>query len=177
MAKPRYTSQVDYQAVNQLWKWLSSVDVNGGCYSVAGRRRGVLHATNHGRREVPRLVERRKSWSSGFVGALRVLAVLFVSATYLFSGIAHAFNDFDADESQARIGIEMLSALSDVIKHVKDSPGARHHCHGCFSASIPAQPMAELTAVELDEIVVGWDVSPLIGRTRGLDPPPPKSLI
>lgn len=52
-----------------------------------------------------------------------------------------------------------------------------HHCHGCFSVSAPSQPEALPGAREPRDVLLGWLDIPLVDRSRGLDPPPPKLLI
>lgn len=95
---------------------------------------------------------------------------------YLLSGLLHVVHDLDLAKSSANYEAGVESASSDASKHTDSGAKAGHHCHGCFSVSVPLPPAADAVATVPQE-VVGHLEPALVGTTRGLDPPPPKSLI
>lgn len=106
--------------------------------------------------------------------SLRGVLVLFVIAGYLLSGILHVVHDLDLAKAAAQYEVGAVSASSDASKHTESGAAAGHHCHGCFSVSVPWPPVAEVAAV-LPQDVLGHPEAFLVGTVRGLDPPPPKA--
>ncbi len=97
-----------------------------------------------------------------------------MAAAYLLSGLLHNACDFDF----ARIGghVQIASAAYDGEQHDDGGALAGHHCHSCFSVSVPAAPVPAPIAMTSNDILLGHAASALLGRDRGLDPPPPKTL-
>lgn len=97
-----------------------------------------------------------------------------VATAYLLSGVLHNLCDLDF----ARVGgdAQIVSVAHDGAQHDDGGALAGHHCHSCFSVSIPAAPVPAPVAMTSNEIMLGHAATALLGRDRGLDPPPPKTL-
>lgn len=106
---------------------------------------------------------------------LRRFVILLTMVTYVVTGIVHLVHDIDVPFAPAAIAT--LSSASDMAKHGLGAQAAADHCHACFSVSVPAAPVTVRVATEAQDVVLGYVANPLVGRTRGLDPPPPKFLI
>jgi hypothetical protein len=52
---------------------------------------------------------------------------------------------------------------------------AEHHCHGCFSVSLPAPGTVDAILTRVTDALVLRDVQ-RSGLPPGIDPPPPKFL-
>jgi hypothetical protein len=101
--------------------------------------------------------------------AFAVLAMLL----YLFSGALHAACHLDVT---APAGEKLLVIMTDHgAGHSGKADLADHHCHGCFSVSIPAPVFASALLEPLATILppLQADASDLV---PSLDPPPPKTL-
>jgi hypothetical protein len=97
---------------------------------------------------------------------------MFVLAMYLIAGALHGVCDLDVTNSSSKI----VSLADKSTSHSDKGTSADHHCHGCFSVSVPAPP----TVVAAFMIPAGKVMQePRIarpGKTPGIDPPPPKFL-
>lgn len=103
----------------------------------------------------------------------RGIAVVFLIVAYLLSGALHEFLDMDVTAPGGRIVVAMSSA-KDTDPSGKSVP-AEHHCHGCFSISVPAPVVASATM----EPKVAAISQPLFGNSDlvpVIDTPPPKLL-
>ena len=104
----------------------------------------------------------------------RIMSVLLTVA-YLLSVILHGLVDVDVVN---RYG----SSSAIVLMDGKDSQSpewglvADHHCHCCFSVSVPAPAQQAELALDLKIAELPKSAAPLYGNVSGLDPPPPKSL-
>lgn len=105
---------------------------------------------------------------------LRGALAMFVLTIYLFGGLFHCLSELDV--AFARVGA-VVSLADD-----KSSPGhsengglADHHCHGCFSVSVPVQVIGATDMTATVKVVAAREVARR-GQLRGIDPPPPKSL-
>ncbi|ULL01617.1 hypothetical protein [Bradyrhizobium sp. I71] len=94
---------------------------------------------------------------------------------YLLPGILHGFVDVDVAD---RYGSSTTIFLMDGKSSQSSERGlvADHHCHGCFSVSVPAPAQQAELAPGLKVAELPKSAAPLYGNVRGLDPPPPKSL-
>ena len=119
----------------------------------------------------------RRSAENGINHALRACVVLLMIAAYLISGLLHVSHEFDLEQSSGRSTVKILAVASDAAERSKHGVITSHHCHGCFSVSAPSQPEALPGAREPRDVLLGWLDIPLVDRSRGLDPPPPKLLI
>ena len=103
----------------------------------------------------------------------RATFAVFAMLLYLFSGALHAACHLDVTTPA---GEKPRAIMTD---HTAGHPGkadlADHHCHGCFSISIPAPAFASALLEPLATILPALqaDASDLV---PSLDPPPPKPL-
>jgi hypothetical protein len=100
----------------------------------------------------------------------RAVAVL-VLAMYVFAGALHAFHDFDVANASGKVIVSINKDGSQSEKGI----AAEHHCHGCFSVSIPAPVAAEAAITLVRDVLVLQDIQRR-GLPPGIDPPPPKFL-
>lgn len=96
-------------------------------------------------------------------------AAAFVLTMYMLAG---AFHDFDVASPAGALVVSMSQDGGQSGKGI----AAEHHCHGCFSVSMPAPVTAVADLTRAQDMLVLLDVS-----RRGLPPridlPPPKLLI
>ena len=98
-----------------------------------------------------------------------------LTLAYVLSGVLHGLVDVG-------VAIRSGSASAIVLMDGKDSQSpewglvADHHCHGCFSVSVPAPAQQAELALDLKIAELPKSAAPLYGNVSGLDPPPPKSL-
>jgi len=102
----------------------------------------------------------------------RGLMTVFVLVLYLLTGALHEFCGFDVTKST---GTTIVSVLGSDDGHSEHGAAADHHCHGCFSVSMPAPVLAAASIGLVRRLIVLRDVK-LGDRTTGIDPPPPKFL-
>ncbi|UGV26978.1 hypothetical protein E0H22_15555 [Rhodopseudomonas boonkerdii] len=102
----------------------------------------------------------------------RKALVMVVLASYLFAGAMHGL--FELDVTNA--GGASIVSLADQDPGPSDKGVlADHHCHGCFSVSMPA-PVVIASSVELATRPAVMHDLERRSLPRGIDPPPPKSL-
>jgi len=102
-----------------------------------------------------------------------IAVVLFILA-YLLSGMLHGV--IDVDEAYP-LASQTLTALDQKVPPTSEKGAlADHHCHGCFSMSMPELPEQFLRAIEPETVVFTPFASVLSDSIRDLDPPPPKYL-
>ena len=104
---------------------------------------------------------------------LRGVLVLFVLATYLFGGVLHGLCDLDV----TNVSGNPVIALADKGNSGHSDSGviADHHCHGCFSVSVPAPAIGAGDVMPTEKVIASREIERR-GLTPGLDPPPPKFL-
>lgn len=104
---------------------------------------------------------------------LRGIAAVFLMLAYLFAGALHGLCDLDVTNPSGEAIIAMSTAAD------MDAAGkgiaAEHHCHGCFSVSIPA-PMQASATVEPRVAALPQPRSHDSDLVPGIDTPPPKPL-
>ncbi|WP_439396752.1 hypothetical protein ACRQ5Q_07455 [Bradyrhizobium sp. PMVTL-01] len=105
--------------------------------------------------------------------SLRGAMAMFVMAMYLVAGLLHGVCDLDVTNSSSKI---VLSLAEKAAGHSDKGSLADHHCHGCFSVSVPA-PVVEAVALMPTVKVVPTLQVERRGLPPGIDPPPPKFLI
>lgn len=109
------------------------------------------------------------------VSAFRGIVSALLTVAYLLSGILHGLVDVDVanryGSSSAIVFMDGKSSQSPERGLVAD-----HHCHGCFSVSVPGPAQQAELAQDLKIAELPKSAAPLYGNVRGLDPPPPKSL-
>jgi hypothetical protein len=105
--------------------------------------------------------------------SLRGIASVLLMVTYLLAGALHGLSDLDVANPSGN-GVVTMAAAKDV-----DASGkviaAEHHCHGCFSVSLPT-PVLSAAAVELKAATPAQPRSVGSGLVPGIDTPPPKFL-
>lgn len=104
---------------------------------------------------------------------LRAVMAMFVLTIYLLGGVLHGLYDLDV----ANVPSDAVVSLAD-----KGTPGhsdkgvvADHHCHGCFSVSVPAPVIGVADAMPTATVTAEREIGRR-GLAPGLDPPPPKFL-
>lgn len=100
----------------------------------------------------------------------RMLAV-FVMAMYLLGGTLHGLYDLDVANPTA--ASEVASALGKK-GHSEQKGAAEHHCHGCFSVTVPQPPVLAQIA-ELTGSISDPRPQPISSIVPDPDSPPPKA--
>jgi hypothetical protein len=95
----------------------------------------------------------------------------FVMLMYLVAGVLHGLCDLDVTNPSGKIVISLADKGTGPSE--KGAPG--HHCHGCFSVSVPAPATAVVSMEPARKLVVA-SVVLRRGLPPGIDPPPPKHL-
>lgn len=93
---------------------------------------------------------------------------------YLLSGALHEFLDMDVTAPGGGRFVVVMSSTKDSDTSGKTAV-AEHHCHGCFSVSVPA-PVPASVAIEPKVAVIPTPLSGNSDLVRGIDTPPPKIL-
>jgi len=110
---------------------------------------------------------------TGPAHTLRGIAAVLTIVVYLFAGFAHSLCATDVANPT---GATSFALASDEGGAVADHGlVAGHHCHGCFSVSVPAPFTAVLNEQPVGSFNGLRDVA-LGDRATGIDPPPPKLL-
>src|SRR5262249_3645572 len=99
--------------------------------------------------------------------------VILVLGMYLIGGVLHGLCDLDVTNTSGEATISLVDKSTG---HPEKGDLADHHCHGCFSVSVPAPVIA--SAIDLMNVVKVVPASQVDrrGLPPGIDPPPPKSL-
>ena len=105
--------------------------------------------------------------------APRGIAAVFLIVAYLLSGALHEFLDMDVTAPGGRIVVAMSSA-KDTHPSGK-GVAAEHHCHGCFSISVPTLVIAFAT-MEPKAAAISQPLSGNSDLVPVIDTPPPKLL-
>jgi hypothetical protein len=100
----------------------------------------------------------------------RVLAALVVTI-YVLAGAVHGLCDLDVTNPTSKI---VISLAGNGTSH-SEKGALGHHCHGCFSVSVPA-PVTAAVEIEPTHKLVVASVLLRRGLAPGIDPPPPKHL-
>ncbi len=100
----------------------------------------------------------------------RILVALVVGL-HLIAGALHGLYDLDVASPS---GTTIASTNRDGAPSEK-AIAAEHHCHGCFSVSMPAPMTAAADLKPARDIVIPHEVLRR-GLQPGIDPPPPKFL-
>lgn len=103
---------------------------------------------------------------------VRGVLVLFVLTMYLLGGVLHGLCDLDVTNASGGVAV---SSIDKGVGHSEKGVVADHHCHGCFSASVPAPVIGATEVMPTVKIVTFFDTD-RGGVPPGLDPPPPKFL-
>ena len=99
------------------------------------------------------------------------MLVALVMALHRLAGALHGFYDLDVAGPS---GTAVASINQDGGRSEKGIV-AEHHCHGCFSVSMPAPVTAVADLKPARDIVIPHEVQRR-GLAPGIDPPPPKFL-
>lgn len=103
----------------------------------------------------------------------RQAVAMAVLVMYLLAGAVHGLCDLDLTTGSPTAIVTLPSQGGD---HSDNVLAADHHCHGCFSVSLPS-PNVVATASELVSAPVRHEDAERNSVQRGIEPPPPKSLI
>ena len=106
---------------------------------------------------------RRAPWGAGRLPAVDERALL--------AGALHGLYDLDVASPS---GTTIASTNKDGAPSEKGI-AADHHCHGCFSVSMPAPMTAAADLKPARDIVIPLEIQRR-GLAPGIDPPPPKFL-
>jgi hypothetical protein len=106
--------------------------------------------------------------------SLRGAMAMFVLGMYLIGGVLHGVCDLDVTNSS---GKAVISLLDKSTGHPENGGTAEHHCHGCFSVSVPAPvTVSAVDVMPTVKVVPALQVARR-GLPPGIDLPPPKFLI
>ncbi|WP_416194104.1 hypothetical protein [Nitrobacter sp. TKz-YC01] len=97
--------------------------------------------------------------------------VVLVLGIYLSAGLLHGVCDFDVTNPSGKEIISLVDKSDGAFKHGV----VGHHCHGCFSVSVPVPVLAARTILPAREVTVAHVILRR-GLSPGIDPPPPKFL-
>jgi hypothetical protein len=105
--------------------------------------------------------------------SLRRAMAMFVLGMFLIGGVLHGVCDLDVTNPSGKAAIALVDKSTG---HPETGGLADHHCHGCFSVSVPTPVMASPI-----EVMPTVKVTPALqvarrGLPPGIDPPPPKFL-
>ncbi|WP_244396064.1 hypothetical protein [Afipia carboxidovorans] len=103
--------------------------------------------------------------SRGIVAALVLIA-------YIVSGVLHGVYDVDVTNPSGQMVISLVKG-----KTGQPDQGVivEHHCHGCFSVSVPT-PVGPIVVLKPARKMVATRSAELHVVDSGIDPPPPKFL-
>lgn len=104
--------------------------------------------------------------------AQRRAMAMFVVGMYLVAGVLHGMCDLDVTNAASTMVISMEGKSTG---QADRASLADHHCHGCFSVSVPSPAVAAVTKTLAVEVVPLAEVARR-GLPPGIDPPPPKHL-
>lgn len=97
---------------------------------------------------------------------------MFVLTMYLVGGVLHGLCDLDVTHTSGSVAV---SSIDKGVGHSEKGVVADHHCHGCFSVSVPAPVIGATEVMPMVKIVTFFNTD-RVGVPPGLDPPPPKFL-
>jgi hypothetical protein len=103
---------------------------------------------------------------------LRAALALFVLTIYLLGGVAHGLCDLDVTNLS---GDAVISLADKGVGHSEKGAIADHHCHGCFSVSVPAPVFGATNMMPAVKVMAVREIRRR-GLPPGIEPPPPKSL-
>ena len=103
----------------------------------------------------------------------RGIVTVLLTMVYLFVGALHGACELDVTNPSGR-SVITVSAPMDTDES-GNAVAAEHHCHGCFSVSMPT-PVQVASVIEPK--VAGLSAAPSDGSDLipGIDTPPPKTL-
>jgi hypothetical protein len=117
------------------------------------------------------------SFTSKFVvrrpRALRGITVVLLMVSYLLAGALHGLCYLDVTASAGHSIVTM--AAGNGVDSSGKAIAADHHCHGCFSVSLPMPPLAAVR-IEPKTAEIAEPLSRGSYRVPGIDTPPPKRL-
>jgi len=96
----------------------------------------------------------------------------FEKLTAGYADMLHGVCDLDVTNPSSNVLISMDGKSTG---HSEKGSVADHHCHGCFSVSVPFPAVAAIAVMPAVEVVPVVEVVRR-GLPPGIDPPPPKSL-
>lgn len=110
----------------------------------------------------------------GLPHRFRGVLALLVLTIYLVGGVLHGLFDLDVTTGSTGAGVVISLAKSDV-GHSESGGTADHHCHGCFSVSLPAPAVGAGEEMPTAKVMSALDAGHR-GLSPGIDLPPPKIL-
>jgi hypothetical protein len=103
----------------------------------------------------------------------RGFAAVLMMVVYLLAGALHGVCDLDVANPIGK-GAVTMTAATDIDASGK-AVAAEHHCHGCFSVSVPAPLLAGIV-IEPKPATPAAPRADGAGLVPGIDTPPPKFL-
>jgi hypothetical protein len=97
---------------------------------------------------------------------------VFLIVAYLLSGALHHCFDIDVTAPEGRVVVSMTPEHTDTNGH---GTVADHHCHGCFSVSLPSPPSLAVT-ITPEGAAIPRVLSRASDLVPSIDTPPPKRL-
>jgi len=106
-----------------------------------------------------------------FLQAPRRAVTLLVLMVYLCVGALHGLCDLELSKPSGSVAV---SLVQEGTGHSDTGLVADHHCHGCFSVSVPA-PITSATISEMPMKLSFRQDADRRGFFGGIDLPPPKA--
>lgn len=141
------------------------------CYNVAHRHASSRYAIGYARKPEYVVNAFNRNFFSRLLHVPCRALIIAVLAVYVFSSSIHGVFGFELANSSAAV----TASLADDGGHVDDKAPSDHHCHGCFVFSLTSPALVPSVGKIVARIVSSHEVL-RVGQTRGIDPPPPKSL-
>ncbi|CAN5198782.1 hypothetical protein BH10PSE11_BH10PSE11_38600 [soil metagenome] len=105
--------------------------------------------------------------------APRGIAIVLMMAVYLLASALHSACDLDVTNPTGNDIVTLATAKN--VDGVGKGLAIEHHCHGCFSVSLPATALSAV-AIEHKSIRPVQPRSLGAGLIPGIDTPPPRFL-
>lgn len=102
----------------------------------------------------------------------RGIVAIVVMAMYVLAGALHGFCEVDVTNSAGQDVIAM--STSENTDGPGKAAGGEHHCHGCFSVSVPT-PLHASAMIESKVAGLTQPTADGSGLVPAIDTPPPKS--
>ncbi|WP_407175161.1 hypothetical protein [Bradyrhizobium sp. STM 3562] len=96
-----------------------------------------------------------------------------LTLVYLLAGALHGVCGLDVTNPS---GGMVVSDIAKGEEHRDKGVAAEHHCHGCFSVSVPSPVQAWMNLAPRSAPILQRTMR-LSGLVPGIDTPPPKHLI
>ena len=142
--------------------------------NIVAHRRGTHRVIRGDGRPIPRnsaVLSFARHQQPSFLRLPHRSLAAFVMVMFVLAGALHGMCDLDVTNPSGKIVI----SLADNSTGHSEKGALGHHCHGCFSVSVPAPVTAAVNIEPAHKLLVASVGLPR-GLPPGIDPPPPKYL-